>query len=76
MLCFRQACFPDKICSTHFEVSSNVSAHPVVVQYKILLSDLSSSFFENCSLCVLSASLKHFRILADVLIFIMEQHCK
>ena len=55
-------------------ISSNVSAHSVVVQCKILLSVLSSCFFENCSfvLCMLSASLMHFRILADVLIFIMK----
>ena len=33
-------CFLDNICSAHFEVSSNVSAHPVVVPCKILLSVL------------------------------------
>ena len=69
--------FPDNIYFTYFEVSSNVSAHPVVVQCKILLSVLSPHFFENCAfvLCMLSASMKHFRILAtDVLIFIVELH--
>ena len=62
-------CFLDNICSTHFEVSSNVSAHPVVVQCKILSVPSGSFVF-----CMLSASKKHFRILADVLIFIMELH--
>ena len=38
-------CFPGNICSCNFEVSSNVSAHPAVLQYKIVLSVLSSRFF-------------------------------
>ena len=67
-------CFLDNICSSNFEVSSNIFVHPPGLHYKIVLKVLSSCFFENCSffLCMLSVSLKHFRTLAVVLIFIME----
>ena len=41
--------FPDNICSSNFEVSSNVSAHPAVLHYKIVLSVLSSCSLKKCS---------------------------
>ena len=34
--------FPDNICSSNSQVSSNVSAHPAALQYEIVLSVLYS----------------------------------
>ena len=67
--------FPDNICSSNSQVSSNVSAHPAALQYKIVLSVLySCSLKKKCYffLWMVSVSLKHFRILADVLMFIIN----
>ena len=57
MIIFLQECYVfQRTCSSNFEVSSNVSAHPAVPQYKIVLNVRSScslkKFFPLDAFCI------------------------